>query len=257
VISFMNPTKPAATLYSCRHHLHCFDPMAERSSHHYSSSSSSSYHWNNGQQYPSTSGGYPTMYQHSQNTGDLSHHSLHHGYPSEHPEDVGYQRDYYPSATSQSPSAGYQYPSSHEMSYAPQRPSHSHSHSQSHVHVPSSYRHGHSPSQSQSQQYPSQGRPRSHSQVSPYPRSSPIMVPQQTPAHYQTIPQAISISPQYPASPQRPFPCDLCTLSFNRQHDLKRHRETHSGEKPYLCNGGCGKTFTRKDALKRHQVGFY
>ncbi|KAA1476093.1 hypothetical protein DENSPDRAFT_784367 [Dentipellis sp. KUC8613] len=59
---------------------------------------------------------------------------------------------------------------------------------------------------------------------------------------------------QYPASPQRPFACDMCALSFNRQHDLKRHKETHSGEKPFLCNGGCGKTFTRKDALKRHQV---
>ncbi|TDL26157.1 hypothetical protein BD410DRAFT_716126 [Rickenella mellea] len=59
---------------------------------------------------------------------------------------------------------------------------------------------------------------------------------------------------QYPASPQRPYACDLCALSFSRQHDLKRHKETHSGERPYECNGGCGKTFTRKDALKRHQI---
>ncbi|XP_006461501.1 hypothetical protein AGABI2DRAFT_204095 [Agaricus bisporus var. bisporus H97] len=78
-------------------------------------------------------------------------------------------------------------------------------------------------------------------------------------SHYPT---QIPLSPASPTSPlglvspSRPFLCDLCTLSFNRQHDLKRHRETHTGEKPYFCNGGCGKTFTRKDALKRHQVGF-
>ncbi|KAK7039770.1 hypothetical protein R3P38DRAFT_2514509 [Favolaschia claudopus] len=60
----------------------------------------------------------------------------------------------------------------------------------------------------------------------------------------------------YPASPNREFQCDLCPLSFDRQHDLKRHVETHSGEKPYLCDRGCGKAFTRKDALKRHQTTF-
>ncbi|TRM69446.1 hypothetical protein BD626DRAFT_474090 [Schizophyllum amplum] len=40
-------------------------------------------------------------------------------------------------------------------------------------------------------------------------------------------------------SQARPYACDICQLA---------------GEKPFLCNGGCGKTFTRKDALKRHQV---
>ena len=67
--------------------------------------------------------------------------------------------------------------------------------------------------------------------------------------------QSPDMPDQVPASPLRPFPCDMCALSFNRQHDLKRHKETHTGERPFLCNGGCGKTFTRKDALKRHQVG--
>lgn len=74
----------------------------------------------------------------------------------------------------------------------------------------------------------------------------------QTPGHYVPL-SPIDGSAQYPASPPRPFACDMCALSFNRQHDLKRHRDTHSGDKPFLCEH-CGKTFTRKDALKRHQV---
>ncbi|KAJ7156766.1 hypothetical protein C8R46DRAFT_1294515 [Mycena filopes] len=94
-------------------------------------------------------------------------------------------------------------------------------------------------------------RPRSHSVYIPR-QAAPIMAPH--PQYPQQIP--LSQSPGYGEYPPstRPFSCDMCALSFNRQHDLKRHRETHTGEKPYLCNGGCGKTFTRKDALKRHQL---
>jgi len=89
------------------------------------------------------------------------------------------------------------------------------------------------------------------------PHPSAVMSPPQSPPQYNPpmiYAQSMDSGSQYPASPSRPFSCDMCALSFNRQHDLKRHRETHSGEKPFLCNGGCGKTFTRKDALKRHQL---
>ncbi|KAH8107913.1 hypothetical protein BXZ70DRAFT_903334 [Cristinia sonorae] len=118
--------------------------------------------------------------------------------------------------------------------------------------------HSHSPSQSYS--------PRSHSHMqhpyatpSPYSQGSPHQSSMTSLQAAQYPPQVAfsqqgDPNSQYPASPQRPFSCDMCALSFNRQHDLKRHRDTHTGEKPFLCNGGCGKTFTRKDALKRHQL---
>ena len=104
-----------------------------------------------------------------------------------------------------------------------------------------------------------------HAYLNPYPQSPSLPNPQvqaygvpsgekEQPYSVHEAPQTIGISSEYPTSPGRPYSCDLCALSFNRHHDLKRHRETHTGERPYLCNGGCGKTFTRKDALKRHQV---
>ncbi|TKA42235.1 hypothetical protein B0A54_07323 [Friedmanniomyces endolithicus] len=56
-----------------------------------------------------------------------------------------------------------------------------------------------------------------------------------------------------PANPQndRPFRCDQCPQSFNRNHDLKRHKRIHLAVKPFPC-GHCDKSFSRKDALKRH-----
>ncbi|KAH6706217.1 hypothetical protein BKA61DRAFT_492539 [Leptodontidium sp. MPI-SDFR-AT-0119] len=49
----------------------------------------------------------------------------------------------------------------------------------------------------------------------------------------------------------RPFRCDQCPQSFNRNHDLKRHRRIHLTVKPFPCLY-CEKSFSRKDALKRH-----
>ncbi|KAI6249357.1 Transcriptional regulator prz1 [Erysiphe necator] len=49
----------------------------------------------------------------------------------------------------------------------------------------------------------------------------------------------------------RPFKCDECPQSFNRNHDLKRHKRIHLAVKPFPCLY-CDKSFSRKDALKRH-----
>jgi hypothetical protein len=51
----------------------------------------------------------------------------------------------------------------------------------------------------------------------------------------------------------RPFKCDECAQSFNRNHDLKRHKRIHLKVKPFPC-GACPKTFSRKDALNRHRL---
>lgn len=47
------------------------------------------------------------------------------------------------------------------------------------------------------------------------------------------------------------FPCEYCSASFSRRHDLERHKRGHSGEAPYMCQG-CGAKFTRSDGRGRH-----
>ncbi|KAI0405551.1 hypothetical protein F4802DRAFT_174969 [Xylaria palmicola] len=51
----------------------------------------------------------------------------------------------------------------------------------------------------------------------------------------------------------RPYRCDQCPQSFNRNHDLKRHKRIHLAVKPFPCDY-CDKAFSRKDALKRHRL---
>jgi hypothetical protein len=47
----------------------------------------------------------------------------------------------------------------------------------------------------------------------------------------------------------RPFKCDQCLQSFNRNQDLKRHTRIHLPVKPFPCKN-CQRRFPRKDALK-------
>ncbi|KAF3942395.1 hypothetical protein ABW19_dt0208150 [Dactylella cylindrospora] len=68
------------------------------------------------------------------------------------------------------------------------------------------------------------------------------------------LPQHAHIHPSQHASvphQERPFRCDQCPQSFNRNHDLKRHKRIHLAVKPFPCPN-CDKSFSRKDALKRH-----
>ncbi|KAJ3088256.1 hypothetical protein HK102_009170 [Quaeritorhiza haematococci] len=62
------------------------------------------------------------------------------------------------------------------------------------------------------------------------------------------------LSHQLSHSDDRPYACPDCDVRFRRLPDLQRHvRSLHSqGAKPYPCPHGCGKSFPRSDALRRH-----
>ena len=66
--------------------------------------------------------------------------------------------------------------------------------------------------------------------------------------HAAQMQQMYANAQQTPHS-ERPFRCDQCPQSFNRNHDLKRHKRIHLAVKPFPC-GHCDKSFSRKDALK-------
>ncbi|KAJ4491873.1 hypothetical protein C8R41DRAFT_833468 [Lentinula lateritia] len=72
--------------------------------------------------------------------------------------------------------------------------------------------------------------------------------------HHFNQSQPNSASSNVTATYDRPFPCTFpsCSASFLRNHDLKRHIKVAHEHKSFEC-GGCGKKFSRRDAIKRHK----
>uniref|UniRef100_A0AAY4F0N2 C2H2-type domain-containing protein n=1 Tax=Denticeps clupeoides TaxID=299321 RepID=A0AAY4F0N2_9TELE len=48
--------------------------------------------------------------------------------------------------------------------------------------------------------------------------------------------------------------CPVCSKTFSRGTDMRRHLNSHSGLRPYRC-GGCGKRFQHLFDAKRHEQG--
>jgi len=51
-----------------------------------------------------------------------------------------------------------------------------------------------------------------------------------------------------------PFQCEFCPSAFSRKHDLKRHIKIHTGNTPAHKCKQCGKSYTRLEALTKHEA---
>lgn len=59
----------------------------------------------------------------------------------------------------------------------------------------------------------------------------------------------------YPQSQDR-YICQTCNKAFSRPSSLRIHSHSHTGEKPFKCpHAGCGKAFSVRSNMKRHEKG--
>ncbi|KAI8384409.1 uncharacterized protein BYT42DRAFT_472460, partial [Radiomyces spectabilis] len=48
------------------------------------------------------------------------------------------------------------------------------------------------------------------------------------------------------------YPCQYCPKRFTRPSSLKTHEYSHTGEKPFECEEGCGRRFSVHSNMRRH-----
>ncbi|XP_075704602.1 uncharacterized protein LOC142709515 [Rhinoderma darwinii] len=69
-----------------------------------------------------------------------------------------------------------------------------------------------------------------------------------------SFPTKLSLSLHEKTHRKKPPPCLECGKTFPSKDRLKRHRQSHTNERPFKCLE-CGETYKRKAHLQRHQLG--